>query len=87
MSSCPSPLLEELPNFLAVEVLPRLDPADLALFVRARRASRAAMLASGLPRAGSSGGVAFKRKQFVGSAERLAWGLVNAHHVERLRAR
>jgi len=42
------PLLEEWPEVLAAEVLPRLDPTDLALFARVGPASRAVVVACGL---------------------------------------
>jgi hypothetical protein len=76
----PSPLLgplEEWPDILAVEVLPRLGPTDLALFARVGRVSRAAVVASGLPRAGATGGALLKVEDFVGSVERLAWARDN----------
>ena len=76
------PLLGELSELLLAEVLPWLDPTDLALFARTGRASRAAVASSGLPRAGTTGGVAFKLKEFlrvrraagVGEGERLPVG-------------
>jgi len=76
----PSPLLgplEGLPDILAAEVLPRLDPTDLAMFARVGPASRAAAVASGLPRAGAGEGVPLKLKDFVGSVQRLAWAKAN----------
>jgi len=74
----PSPLLEgllggELPQILAAKVLPQLDPIDIAMFGRVGPASRAVVVASGLPRAGATVGVPLQLEQFVGSAERLAW--------------
>jgi hypothetical protein len=50
------PLLEELRDVFAAQVLPRLDPTDLAIFGRVGGASRAAVVASGIPRAGTYGG-------------------------------
>jgi len=76
----PSPLLGpllELPEVFAAEVLPRLDPADLALVARVGRASRAVVVASSLPRAGASVGVPLKIKDFVESIELLAWAKEN----------
>ena len=77
----PSPLLGgllgELAKVLAAEVLPRLDSTDLALFGRVGPASRAAVVASGLPRAGETEGVPFQLNPFVGSVERLAWAKAN----------
>jgi len=78
----PSPLLggllEKLPEVLAAEVLPRLDPTDIAVFGRVGPASRAAVVASGLPRAsGMNGGGPLKLKAFCRSAERLAWAKAN----------
>jgi hypothetical protein len=74
----PSPLLRglhgELAEVLAAEVLPRLNPTDVAMFGRVGSASRAAVVASGLPRAwGTGGGVPLQLEQFVGSVERLSW--------------
>jgi len=81
ITSFPSPLLErlleELPEVLAAEVLPRLDPTDLAMFARVGKSSRAAVVASGLPRAGTSVRGAFKLKEFCGSVRRLAWAKAN----------
>jgi hypothetical protein len=76
----PSPLLGpllELPAVFAAEVLPRLEPADLALVARVGPASCAIVVASGLPRAGTTLGVPFKIKDFVGSVELLAWAKEN----------
>jgi hypothetical protein len=78
----PSPLLgagllEKLPEVLAAEVLPRLPPADLSMFARVGPASRAAVVASGLPRAGTTKGVPLKIRKFVGSVELLAWAKEN----------
>ena len=77
----PSPLLgallEELLEVLAAEVLPLLDPADLAVFARVGGASRAVVVASGLPRAGTGVGVPLKVPEFCGSVERLAWAKDN----------
>jgi len=59
----PSPLLGpllELPAVFAAEVLPQLEPPDRALVARVGRASRAVVVASGLPRAGTSVGVPLK---------------------------
>ena len=71
------PLLEKLPEVLAAEVKPRLDSTDLALFTRVGPASRAAVVASGLPRAGTTKGVPLKIRKFVGSVELLAWAKEN----------
>jgi hypothetical protein len=77
----PSPLLggmlEKLPEVLAAEVLPRLPLTDLALFARVGRSSRAAVVSSGLPRAGTNGGALLKVVDFVGSVKRLAWARKN----------
>ena len=59
------PLLEELPEVLEAEVLTRLPLTDLALFARVGRSSRAAVVASGLPRAGANG-VPLQLEQFSG---------------------
>jgi hypothetical protein len=71
------PLLVEWPEVLEAEVLPRLPLTDLALFARVGRSSRAAVVASGLPRAGTNGGALLKVEDFVGSVERLAWARDN----------
>ena len=71
----PSPLgrlLERPPEVFAAEVLPRLDPTELTLLARVGHACRAAVAASGLPRAGASLQVPLKSRSF-GSVERLAW--------------
>ena len=77
----PSPLLgrllEELRDVFAVEVLLRLDPTDLAMLARVGPASRAAVVASGLPRAGANGEVPLKLWAFLGSVEDLAWAKAN----------
>jgi hypothetical protein len=63
---------ERLPEVLAAEVLPWLGPTDLAVFARVGLASRVAVVASGLPRAGTSGGALLEVDDFVESVERLA---------------
>ena len=72
-----APLLEEWPDVLAAEVLTRLDSTDLAMFARVGPASRAAVVASGLPRAGTGGGGPLKLNEFCGSVQRLAWAKAN----------
>ena len=73
----PSPLLggllEKVPEMLATEVLPRVEPAGRALVARVDQASRAVVMASGLPRAGTSVEVPLKMAAFIGSIELLAW--------------
>jgi hypothetical protein len=77
----PSPLLvgllEKLPEVLAAEVLPRLGRTDLAMFARVGSASRAAVVASGLPRAGATVGVPLNIRGFCRPVERLAWAKAN----------
>jgi len=76
----PSPLLGPLlalPAVFEAEVLPRLEPAGRALVARVGRASRAVVVASGLPRAGTTGGVPLKIKDFIGTVELLAWAKEN----------
>ena len=81
----PSPMLKgllggELPAVLVAKVLPRLDATDLAMFGRVGPASRAAVVASGLPRAGTNGRAGLPRlrlKPFCGSVKRLAWAREN----------
>ena len=61
-------------------MLPRLDPTDIAIFGRVGKASRAAVLSSGLPHAGANIGAGvpfFELRNFVGSVERLAWARDN----------
>ena len=76
----PSPLLgrlvEDLPEVFEKEVLPRLDPTGRALLARVGRGVSAAVVSSGLPRAGSSEEAPFKVEDFVGSVELLAWAEV-----------
>jgi hypothetical protein len=79
----PSPLLEgllggELPEVFAAKVLPQLDPTDLALFARAGPASRAVVVPSGLPRAGTSEGGPLKLKKLC-TVEGLAWAEDNGY--------
>ena len=79
----PSPRLEgllggELPEVFAAKVLPQLDPTDLALFARVGPASRAAVVASGLPRAGTSEGGPLKLNKLC-TVEGLAWAEVNGY--------
>jgi len=66
----PSPLLgklvEDLPEVFEKEVLPRLDPTGRALLARVGRGVSAAVVSSGLPRAGSSEEAPFRVKDFVG---------------------
>ena len=72
----PSRLLE-LPEVFAAEVLPRVDPTGRALLARVGHGCRAAVVASGLPCAGTSKMVPFKVEEFLGSIERLAWAKEN----------
>ena len=73
----PSPLLgrllEELRDLFAAEVLPHLDPTTLALFSGVGGACRAAVVSSGLPRAGTIGGESFEVSNFVATVPLLAW--------------
>jgi len=76
----PSPLLGpliELPEVFAAEVLPHIDPTGRALVARVGRGSRAVVVVSGLPRAGTTVGLPLKIKDFVGSVELLAWAKEN----------
>jgi len=70
-------LLESLPEVLAAEVLPRLDPADRAVLAQVGRPWLAAVVASGLACAGKTAGVPLTINAVVGSAERLAWSKAN----------
>ena len=54
-------------------MLSRLDPADLAVIAQVARPWLAAVVASGLARAGTTAGVPLKLKEFCGSVKRLAW--------------
>jgi len=53
------------------------DPTDLAVLAQVGRGFLAAVVSSGLPRAGKEGAVRLKRKDFVGYVERLAWAKAN----------
>jgi hypothetical protein len=72
-----APLLEEWSDVFAAEVLPQRHLTDIALFARVGRSSRAAVVASGLPRRGTNAGGAFTLGQFVRSVKRLAWAKTN----------
>jgi len=83
----PSPLLsflEEYPDLVRDEVLPRLDSTDRAVFAQVGPPLLAAVVASGLPRAGNSAGVPLKLVEFCGSVGRLAWARVNGCPWEML---
>ena len=58
-------------------MLPRLNPADLAVVAQVGPPWLAAVVASGLARAGKTVGVPLRITEFVGSAERLAWAKAN----------
>ena len=58
-------------------MLPWLDPSDLTVLAQVGRPWLAAVLASGLQRAGKSARVPLKLSEFVGSVERLAWAKAN----------
>ena len=77
----PSPLLgrlvEDLPEVFEKEVLSRLDPTGRALLARVGRGVSAAVVTSGLTRAGLCEEAPFKVEDFVGSVERLAWAKGN----------
>ena len=80
--SYPSPvlgrLLAELPDVLAAEVLPWLDPTDLAVLAQVGRAWLAAVVSSGLARAGKSAGVPLiLNKRIFRSVGWLAWAKDN----------
>jgi len=70
-------LLEDSPEFFAAEVLARLGPAACAVVAQVGHPWLAAVVSSGLPRAGKSVGVPLKLKQFIGSVRRLAWAKAN----------
>ena len=70
----PSPLLEELRDVFLAEVLPRLHPEARAVLAQVCRPWLAAVLASGLPRAGKSEGVPLRVVNFLGSVGRLWLG-------------
>ena len=77
----PSPLLgqlhEELRDVVAADIMPRLDAVDLAMLGRTGWAGRAAVVSSGLLRAGSEQGVPLTLEHFCGSVERLDWAKAN----------
>ena len=58
-------LLGEAREVFRVEVLATLSPTDRALFARAGRACRSAVVASGLTRAGESSQTPFELKHFL----------------------
>jgi len=76
LTTYPSPLLgrllEELPEVFAAEVLPRLPPADRTVLAQVGPLWLAAVVSSGLSRAGKTAGVPLKLKDFVGSIARLS---------------
>ena len=72
-----APLLEEWRDVLVKHVLQRLDATDCAMLARVAKPWLAVVVANNLPRAGKDGAVALKVKDFVGSAEKLAWGKDN----------
>ena len=71
------PLLEEWRAVLVKHVLERLDPTDCAMLARVAKPWLAVVVANNLPRAGKAGAVSLKVKDFVGSAEILAWAKDN----------
>jgi len=77
----PSPLLggllEKQSDVLTEEVLPLLQPADLAVLAQVGVPWLVAAVASGLSRAGKTAGVPLKVEEFVVSVERLAWAKAN----------
>jgi len=77
----PSPLwgslLEKLPEVVMAEVLPRIDPADRAVVAQVGRRWLAAVVASGLTRAGKTAGVPLRLREFLGCVERLAGAKAN----------
>jgi len=77
MSPLLGPLLEELPDVFAAEVLPLLDPTDRAVIAQVGPQWLAAVVVSGLSRAGKSTGVPLILNDFVGSVGRLAWAREN----------
>ena len=83
----PSPLLsflEEYPDLVRDEVLPRLDSTDRAVLAQVGPPLMAAVVASDLPRAGKSAGMPLRLKEFCGSVGRLAWARVNGCPWEML---
>jgi len=61
----------ELRDVFLAEVLPRLDPAACAVVAQVGRPWLAAVVASGLPRAGKSEGVPLRAVEFLGSVGRV----------------
>jgi len=59
------------------EVLSALTPTDRAMFARAGRAYRNAVVDSGLPRAGADTRVQLEVSDFVGSVNLLSWARSN----------
>jgi hypothetical protein len=79
MKTCREALPEDLPELFEAEVLKKwlTDPTDLAVLAQVGRGFLAAVVSSGLPRAGKRGSVQLKLKDFVGSVERLSWAKAN----------
>jgi len=70
------PSLEDLPaGVLERVLLPLLDPIDRTMFAQVSRGCRAAVAASGLPRA--TGRVRLHLRDYVGSVERFIWAWAN----------
>jgi hypothetical protein len=70
-------LLGELHDLFATEVLPLLDPTDIALLARACWKCGEAVLWSGVEIAGETEDRPLKVEDFLGSVELLAWGKDN----------
>jgi len=75
-------LLERFPDLFAQKVLQHLNPIDITFLAQAAGAFRAAVAASGLPRAGTRRRVVWGKRvwvvthkitEFCTSVERLAW--------------
>ena len=66
-----------MPEVLAAEVLPQMKPTGIAMFARVWPASRAVVVASGLPHAGTNGGLSLKSRVLLGSVELRDWAKTN----------
>ena len=86
---CPPRLLEELPEILEREVLPRLDPADRTVLSQVNRGLVAAGRAFGLgarrraappPSQGAIFGLIFGRRTEIGNLRRVVPQTMNPHY-------
>jgi|AntAceMinimDraft_12_1070368.scaffolds.fasta_scaffold28691_1 hypothetical protein len=79
VDEAPAPfyLLENHPDVFRDEILAYLSPTDCAMLARVNKRCAAAVMLSGVCRAGSRRELPFRLRDFVVSAERLVWGEAN----------